>query len=126
MQDVHVGQVFERRLVDVGIVVFGAEEAERDVVEWLAVLVGRVRRSEVFAAFLVNPLLILSVDQQQHAILLVLFAGQLSGVEHRHAFLQVDVDQVLHAVDDLLVPVDDRLGVVEVNKGLLLGRIRHG
>ncbi|MNJ41190.1 hypothetical protein D3C77_361080 [compost metagenome] len=69
VQDVHVGKVFKWRLVDTRIVVLRTVEAEQDVVEWLARLVGRHRLGEGVAVFGIDALDVSPIDQQEHAIL---------------------------------------------------------
>ncbi|MNJ55487.1 hypothetical protein D3C77_509800 [compost metagenome] len=64
VQDVHVGQVFQRRLIDAGVVVLGAVEAEQDVIEGAAILVERCDFAVGVAVFGVNALHIATINQQ--------------------------------------------------------------
>ncbi|MNH26903.1 hypothetical protein D3C79_869850 [compost metagenome] len=108
MQDVHISQVFQRRLVDAGIVVLGSVEAEQDVIERLAILVERLGLGVGLAVLAVETLDVLSIYQQQDSVLLFLDAIEVLLAELGHAFQQTDVDQAQHAINDLLFPVDDR------------------
>ncbi|MOA04895.1 hypothetical protein D3C78_1244680 [compost metagenome] len=125
MQDVHISQVFQRRLVDAGIVVLGAVEAEQDVVEGPAVLVERRELREGIAILCVDTLEIPAFDQQKHPVLGISGAFQAVRAECRHALEQTDVDQTLHTIDHLLIPVDDRLGVVVMDQGTPTLHVRH-
>lgn len=91
VKDVDVGQIFQRRLVDTGVVVLSPVEAERDVIEGLASLVSRLRLLDAFFALLVDALYVFPVDQQQDPVLRVCLAGQVGSVELRHALPQVHV-----------------------------------
>ncbi|MNJ53231.1 hypothetical protein D3C77_486110 [compost metagenome] len=63
VQDVHVGQVLERRPVDAGVVVLRSVEAEQDVSEWLAILVEGRDLSEGFPVLRIDTLDVSPVDQ---------------------------------------------------------------
>ncbi|MNJ75866.1 hypothetical protein D3C77_730350 [compost metagenome] len=63
MEDVHVGQVLKWRPVYAGIVVLRAVEAEQDVLERLARLVGRHRLGEALPVFGINTLNVSPVGQ---------------------------------------------------------------
>ncbi|MNT11262.1 hypothetical protein D3C72_1461350 [compost metagenome] len=85
VQDVHISQVFQRRLIDAGVVVLGAIEAEQDVVEGPAVLVERRKLREGVAILCVDTLEIPAFDQQKHPVLGISGAFQAVRAECRHA-----------------------------------------
>ncbi|MNH23585.1 hypothetical protein D3C79_834900 [compost metagenome] len=125
VQDVDVSQVFQRRLVDARVVVLGAIEAKQDVVEGAAILVERRDLAVAVAVFGVDALDVAAINQQQHAVLGARCALQAVRAEHGHALQQADIDQALHAIDHLLVPVDDRLGAVVVNQRAAALHVSH-